>query len=72
MSDRFIFTKYRTDCYHCKKNADQIINAVPYQAQVACDNCGATRVFIPRIHVLDAGDKDPGRPASRTWMRQVP
>jgi predicted nucleic-acid-binding Zn-ribbon protein len=49
MSDRFIFTRYRTDCYHCKKNADQIINAVPYLAQVVCDNCGATRVFIPRI-----------------------
>jgi len=53
MSDRFIFTKYRTDCYHCKKIADQIIKAVPYQAQVACDNCGATRVFIPRIEDVD-------------------
>ncbi len=49
MSDPFIFTRYRTDCYHCKKNADQIIRAVPYQAQVVCDTCGATRVFIPRI-----------------------
>jgi len=53
MSDRFIFTKYRTDCYHCKKNADQIIKAVPYQALVACDNCGATRVFVPRIEEVD-------------------
>jgi len=49
MSDRFIFTKYRTDCYHCKQVADQSIKAVPYQAQVACDNCGATRVFVPRV-----------------------
>jgi uncharacterized Zn finger protein len=49
MNDRFIFTRYRTDCYHCKKNADQIIKAVPYKAQVACDNCGATRVFVPRV-----------------------
>ncbi len=49
MSDRFIFTKHRTDCYHCKQVADQIIKAVPNKAQVACDNCGATRVFVPRI-----------------------
>ncbi len=49
MSDRFIFTKYRTDCYHCKQIAYQIINAVPNQAQVVCENCGATRVFVPRI-----------------------
>lgn len=49
MPDRFIFTRYRTDCYHCKQVADQIIKAMPYKAQVACDNCGATRVFVPRI-----------------------
>lgn len=49
MSDQVILTRYRTDCYHCKQVADQIIRAVPYQAQVACDNCRATRVFIPRI-----------------------
>lgn len=48
MTDRFIFTRYRTTCYHCNKEADQIIKAVPYQAQVICDNCGATRIFIPR------------------------
>ena len=54
MSDRFIFTKYRTDCYHCKELADQIIKAVPYQAQVACNNCGATRVFVPRSEDVDA------------------
>ena len=53
MSDRFIFTKHRTDCYHCKQVADQIIKAVPYQAQVACDNCGATRVFVPRSEDVD-------------------
>lgn len=49
MSDQFIFLTHRTDCYHCKQVADHIIKAVPYKAQVACDNCGATRVFIPRI-----------------------
>ena len=49
MFERFIFTRYRTDCYHCKQTADQIIKAVPYKAEVACDNCGATRVFVPRI-----------------------
>jgi hypothetical protein len=49
MSERFIFTKFRTDCYHCRQVADQNIIAVPYKAEVACDNCGATRVFIPRI-----------------------
>jgi hypothetical protein len=49
MSDRFIFTKFKTDCYHCKQEAEQIITAVPYQAQVVCENCSATRVFIPRI-----------------------
>lgn len=53
MSDRFIFTRYRTDCYHCRQNADQIIKAVPNQAQVACDNCGATRVFVPRNEDID-------------------
>lgn len=53
MSDRFIFTRYLTDCYHCKKVADQIIKAVPYKAEVACDNCGATRVFVPRIEDVD-------------------
>lgn len=53
MSDRFILTKYRTDCYHCREIADQIITAVPYQAQVVCDHCGATRVFIPRIEDVD-------------------
>jgi len=53
MSDRFISTKYRTDCYHCREIADQIITAVPYQAQVVCDHCGATRVFIPRIEDVD-------------------
>ena len=54
MSDRFIFTRYHTDCYHCKAHADQIIKAVPNQAQVACENCGATRVFVPRSEDVDA------------------
>ena len=56
MSDAFISMKLNTDCYHCKKVADQIIHAVPYQAQVVCDNCGVVRVFIPRIEdVTDPG-----------------
>ncbi|MDD1704054.1 MAG: hypothetical protein LUP97_02315 [Methanoregula sp.] len=49
MDNPFIGTKYRTDCYKCKRSADQIIEAVPYQARVRCSNCGATRVFVPRI-----------------------
>lgn len=49
MSERFISTRYRTDCYHCGEDADQIIQAVSAQAQVVCSNCGATRVFIPRF-----------------------
>ncbi|MGD1004566.1 MAG: hypothetical protein ABR887_04025 [Methanoregulaceae archaeon] len=49
MRDQFIFMTHRTDCYHCKQMADQIIKAMPNKAEVACDNCGATRVFIPRI-----------------------
>jgi uncharacterized Zn finger protein len=49
MSDRFIFMTYNTECYHCSKVADQTIKAVPYKAEVACGNCGATRVFVPRI-----------------------
>ena len=53
MSERFITTKYRTNCYNCKQVADQRIRAVPTQAQVACDNCGATRVFIPRIEDVE-------------------
>jgi len=49
MEDRSIFTSYRTICYHCGKDADQVIKAVPYQAQVSCSHCGATRIFVPRI-----------------------
>ncbi|MCQ1539014.1 hypothetical protein FTO68_08490 [Methanocalculus taiwanensis] len=50
MKTGFIYTKYKTDCYHCHVDADQVIKVVPQQAQVICSNCGATRVFIPRIH----------------------
>jgi len=53
MNGRFIFTAYRTDCYHCRQVADQIINAMPNKAQVACENCGATRVFVPQNEVVD-------------------
>ena len=59
MQDRFIFTKYRTNCYHCGKDAEQMIKAVPYQAQVQCGNCGATRIFIPR-------NEDVSKPGSFT------
>ncbi|MDD1701961.1 MAG: hypothetical protein LUQ31_03130 [Methanoregula sp.] len=53
MSDRFISTRYLTDCYHCRQVADQIIRAEPNRAEVACDACGATRVFVPRIEDVD-------------------
>lgn len=49
MSERFIFTRYRTSCYRCGEVADQIIKAVSAQAQVVCSACGATRIFIPRF-----------------------
>lgn len=49
MSERFIFTRHRTRCYHCGEDADQIIKAVSAQAQVICSACGATRIFIPRF-----------------------
>ncbi|HUK38276.1 MAG TPA: hypothetical protein VLV30_04080 [Methanomicrobiales archaeon] len=48
MAERFVFTKYRTSCYNCGKEVDQVIKAVRAQAQVACSNCGATRIYIPR------------------------
>lgn len=48
MVERFIFTKHRTKCYNCGKESDQVIKAVSSQAQVVCENCGATRIFIPR------------------------
>lgn len=59
MQDRFIFTGYRTTCYKCGVEAEQVIKAVPYQAQVACSHCGATRIFIPRI-------EDVSKPGSYT------
>lgn len=59
MQDRFIFTRHRTTCYHCGENTDQVIKAVPYQAQVICSNCGATRIFVPRI-------EDVSKPGSYT------
>jgi uncharacterized Zn finger protein len=49
MHDRFVFTAYRARCYQCGELADQQIKAVPYQALVSCTNCGATRIFVPRI-----------------------
>ncbi len=55
MGEQFIFTKYRTNCYHCGEMADQVIKAVRSQAQVICDNCGATRIFVPRTS--EVGEK---------------
>ncbi|MDD3933386.1 MAG: hypothetical protein PHP55_05960 [Methanoculleus sp.] len=49
MSERFIFTRHRTRCYHCGEDVDQIIKAVSAQTQVICSTCGATRIFIPRF-----------------------
>ncbi len=49
MGERFIFTKHRVKCYHCGVEADQVIKAVSSQAQVVCSNCGATRIFVPKI-----------------------
>lgn len=55
MSERFIFTRHRTRCYHCGEDADQIIKAVSAQAQVICSACGATRIFIPRFESAGMG-----------------
>lgn len=49
MSERFIYMKHRAVCYNCGEDVDQIIKAVSAQAQVVCSNCGATRIFVPRV-----------------------
>lgn len=54
MTDRFISMKYRTRCYNCSAEADQEITARPYRADVVCANCGATRIFVPRIEDVAA------------------
>jgi hypothetical protein len=55
--DSFISARYRTTCYHCHEDADQIITAVPNVAEVVCEHCGATRAFIPVIEdVTNKGD----------------
>ncbi|MHC1627045.1 MAG: hypothetical protein ACXQTG_00885 [Methanoculleaceae archaeon] len=59
MAERFIFTRYRTECYNCHQVADQIIRAVSSQAQVVCSSCGATRIFIPRIERESEGISTP-------------
>ncbi|MFZ1128327.1 hypothetical protein [Methanoregula sp.] len=53
MSDRFISATYCTDCYHCRNMADQHIRAEPNLADVTCESCGATRVFVPLIEDVD-------------------
>ncbi len=45
----FITLCHWTTCYHCHKDVNQIITAVPNAAQVVCDNCGATRSYVPII-----------------------
>ena len=52
MTDRFIFMKHRDPLLPLRGRADKVVKAVPSQAQVACGNCGATRIFIPRIRVV--------------------
>ena len=63
MSDRFISTKYRTDCYHCRELADQHIQVMPNRTDVTCGHCGATRVFVPVIEDVDEAGQfvKPGR-----------
>lgn len=53
--DDFVSLRHRTTCYHCGKDADQVIRAVPNAADVVCDHCGATRTYIPVIE--DIGRK---------------
>lgn len=57
MSERFVFMKHRVPCYHCGKEADQVIKAVSSQAQVVCSNCGATRIFVPRAEETTPGKR---------------
>jgi len=45
----FITMSHRTACFNCQKDVDQVITAVPNGAQVVCDNCRATRAYIPII-----------------------
>ncbi|MEI6839978.1 MAG: hypothetical protein WCK53_01825 [Methanomicrobiales archaeon] len=45
----FIAMRHRTTCFNCQKDVDQVITAVPNGAQVVCDNCRATRAYIPII-----------------------
>ena len=47
--DDFITTRHRTTCFNCGEDVDQVITAVPNGAQVVCDNCRATRSYIPIV-----------------------
>ena len=71
MSDRFISTNYRTDCYHCRQVADQHIQAMPNRADVTCEACGATRVFVPRIEDVDEAGKFAGPGSWPVWSLDV-
>ena len=53
----FIKLCYRTTCYHCQEDVDQLITALPNGALVVCDNCRAARSYIPVIEeVSKKGD----------------
>jgi len=68
MSDPFISLAYCTDCYHCRKIVDQLITATPYKAEVVCDNCGATRVFVPRIEDVSTPGMFVAPECYPTWL----
>jgi len=72
MSDRFISTDYHTDCYHCRQLADQHIHVMPNRADVTCENCNATRVFVPLLEDVDEAGifANPGR--WPVWSLAVP
>jgi hypothetical protein len=71
MRDRFISTTYRTDCYHCRQLADQHIQAMPNLADVTCEACGATRVFVPRMEDVDDAGKFAGPGPWPVWSLAV-
>jgi len=72
MDDRFITTDYHTDCYHCRKSADQHITVMPNRSDVSCTNCGATRVFVPLNEDIDMDQvfAKPGR--WPVWALEAP
>ncbi len=47
---------YKTTCFNCKKNVNQIVEIYLNQAFVKCENCGATRYYILRNTYIDEGN----------------